>query len=299
MNALSKKGNISVIGADLRQIYMIKRLYEKGYTVYTYGINNDLITDIIRKTSSLHEAISESNILICPIPFSKDNKDIAFLNLYEDRNVKHFMEELNSNHILFAGLIPNYLSSYCNKNKIVNYDFMKMNDVAILNAIATAEGTIAEAIKRSSINLHGSKCSVLGFGRCAQILASKLKAFDVDVYVYARSNDACALATAYGHKGVLLDKLENDLNSFDFVFNTIPALILTKDMLEKLSPYVTIIDIASAPGGLDYSASENLKLNASLCLGLPGIYSPKSSGEILADVIENILVERSGEFETK
>jgi dipicolinate synthase subunit A len=299
VNGLSEKGNITVIGADLRQIYMIKSFYEKGYTVYTYGINNDLITDKIRKTSSLHEAISKSNILICPIPFSKDNKDIAFLNLYEDKNVKHFMEELNSNHILFAGLIPDYLSSYCNRNKITHYDFMKMNDVAILNAIATAEGTIAEAIKRSSINLHGSKSLVLGFGRCAQILASKLKAFDVDIYVCARSKDDCAFATAYGYNSILLDNLENELNKFDFVFNTIPALILTKDKLEKLSPYVTIIDIASAPGGLDYKASESLNLNASLCSGLPGIYSPKSSGEILADVVENILIERSGEFETK
>ena len=296
---MSKKSDITVIGADMRQIYMINKLYEKGYTVYTYGINNDLITDKIRKTASLSEAISRSNILICPIPFTKNNKDIAFLDLYEDKNVKHFTECLNSNHILFAGLIPDHLSNYCSRNKIAQYDFMKMNDVAILNAIATAEGTIAEAIKRSSINLHDSNCLVLGFGRCAQILASKLKAFDVNVSVAARSKDACALAIAYGYSSILLDKLDSELMSFDFVFNTIPAIILTKDKLEKLSPHVTIIDIASAPGGIDYSASETLKLNASLCLGLPGIYSPKSSGEILANVIENILIERSGEFEVK
>lgn len=296
---MSKKSDITVIGADLRQIYMIIKLYEKGHTIYTYGINNDLITNKIRRTASLSEAISKSNILICPIPFTKNNKDIAFLDLYEDKNVKHYMECLNSNHILFAGLIPDYLSSHCSRNKIDQYDFMKMNDVAILNAIATAEGTIAEAIKRSSINLHDSNCLVLGFGRCAQILASKLKAFDVNVCIAARSKDACALAIAYGYSSILLDKLDSKLASFDFVFNTIPALILTKDKLEKLSPHVTIIDIASAPGGIDYSASESLNLNASLCLGLPGIYSPKSSGEILANVIENILIERSGEFETK
>ncbi len=296
---MSKKGNITVIGADLRQIYMIKSLYEKGYTIHTYGINNDLITDIIKKTSSMHEAMQKSNILICPIPFTKDNKDIAFLNLYEDKDVKHFIEGLNHKHILFAGMIPDYLSSYCKRNNIIHYDFMKMNDVAILNAIATAEGTIVEAIKRSNINLHGSKSLVLGFGRCAQILASKLKAFDVDIYVAARDKDAVAYAIAYGYHGVLLDNIDKHLYNFDFIFNTIPALILTKEKLEKLSPYVTIIDIASAPGGLDYNAAESLNLNASLCLGLPGIYSPKSSGEILADVVETILVERSGEFETK
>ncbi|HBB28787.1 MAG TPA: dipicolinate synthase subunit DpsA, partial [Clostridiales bacterium] len=35
---MSKKSDITVIGADLRQIYMINKLHEKGYTVYTYGI---------------------------------------------------------------------------------------------------------------------------------------------------------------------------------------------------------------------------------------------------------------------
>ena len=296
---MSKKINIAVIGADMRQIHMINKLHEKGYTVYTYGINNDLITEKIIKTSSLSEAASKGNILICPIPFTKNNKDIAFLDLYEDKNIKHFMECINSNHILFAGIIPDYLSTHCNRNKIDQYDFMKMNDVAILNAIATAEGTIAEAIKRSSINLHGSNCLVLGFGRCAQVLANKLQAFNANVCVAARNKDACALAVAYGYSSILLDKLNSELKNFDFVFNTIPAVVLTKEKLEKLSPYVTIIDIASAPGGIDYAASEKLNLNASLCLGLPGIYSPKSSGEILANVIENILIERSGEFETK
>jgi len=143
---MSKKCDITVIGADMRQIYMINSLYDLGYTVFTYGINNDFLTNKIKKTASLSEAISNSNILICPIPFTKNNKDIAFLDLYEDKSVRHFMECLNSNHILIAGLIPDYLSNYCVKNNILHYDFMKMNDVAILNAIATAEGTIVEAM---------------------------------------------------------------------------------------------------------------------------------------------------------
>ena len=61
---MSKKSDITVIGADLRQIYMINKLHEKGYSIYTYGVNNDLITDKITKTSSLREAIKKSNILI-------------------------------------------------------------------------------------------------------------------------------------------------------------------------------------------------------------------------------------------
>ena len=60
---------------------------------------------------------------------------------------------------------------------------MKMDDVAIYNAIATAEGAIMEAIKMQPINLHKSRCLVLGYGRCAKVLAAKLKGMDAQVTV--------------------------------------------------------------------------------------------------------------------
>ncbi len=67
---------------------------------------------------------------------------------------------------------------------------------------------------------------------------------------------------------------------------------MTKERLEKVSQEVTIIDIASSPGGVDYSATKEVGINATLCLGLPGKYSPKTSGEILVNAIENIINER-------
>ncbi|OJT91053.1 dihydrofolate reductase, partial [Clostridioides difficile] len=60
---------------------------------------------------------------------------------------------------------------------------------------------------------------------------------------------------------------------------------LTKERLEKVSQEVTIIDIASSPGGVDYSVVKEAGINATLCLGLPGKYSPKTSGEILVNAI--------------
>ena len=48
---------------------------------------------------------------------------------------------------------------------------------------------------------------------------------------------------------------------------------------------MAIIDIASAPGGVDYEAAGALGIAAKLCLGLPGKYAPKTAGEILAEEI--------------
>jgi len=150
-----------------------------------------------------------------------------------------------------------------------------------------------EAIAASDINLHASKCLVLGYGRCAKVLAAKLKALDSHVLVAARSAEALASAEAAGLSTVAFPYLKCILPSCDYIFNTVPSPILTHDCLDYVNKQVCIIDIASAPGGLDYSYAEKLHLNAKLCLGLPGKVAPKTSADILATTILTMIKERS------
>ena len=56
-----------------------------------------------------------------------------------------------------------------------------------------------------------------------------------------------------------------------------------------MKKHVTIIDIASAPGGVDFAAAARLNLSAFLCPGLPGKYAPVSSAQAIADTIFNYL----------
>ena len=78
---------------------------------------------------------------------------------------------------------------------------------------------------------------------------------------------------------------------YDFIFNTIPALVLTAPLLKKMKPQVTIIDIASAPGGVDFAAASELNLCARLAPGLPGKYAPASSARAIKETIEIMLKE--------
>src|SRR5699024_10494371 len=139
--------------------------------------------------------------------------------------------------------------------------------IAVKNGIATAEGAIMEAIRSSDINLHHSNCLVLGYGRCAKILAQKLEGLHAFVTVAARSEDALAYAEATGHGTILLNNMKDHISSFDYIFNTIPSKILDSHILKLVNPNVTIIDIASAPGGIDYEYSKNHDINALLFLG--------------------------------
>ena len=52
-----------------------------------------------------------------------------------------------------------------------------------------------------------------------------------------------------------------------------------------------IIDLASAPGGVDKGAAEKAEVRVITALSLPGRVAPDSAGEIIAETIENILLQ--------
>ena len=292
---MSKNYDIGIFGGDARQIYMARNFYEKGFTVAAYCIpaqtenGNNTITIL----SSLQELFDQCTILIGPVPMSRDKITITSVHKAEDMTLAAAAQLLTQNHILFGGVIPVSLRTACEKLIIPCHDLIKQERVAILNAIATAEGTIMEAISISDRNIHDSKCLVLGYGRCAKVLAAKLKALDARVLIAARSSEALAYAEAAGLAVITLPYIKCVIPSCHFIFNTIPALVLTRDCLEYANRNVTILDIASAPGGVDYSYTAEHNLNARLCPSLPGKVAPRTSADILVTEICSLIKERS------
>ena len=289
---MSPQFNIGIFGGDLRQVYMAEAFLKKGYRVFTYRTIETFTHENCKELNSPNELFGQCQVLIGPIPLTRDMVSITSSKAM-DLGVQNITNLLTKDHILIGGIIPSQLVDLCKTKGILYFDLMKDEKITILNAIATAEGTIMEAIKNSSINLHGSNCLVLGYGRCAKVLASKLKGMDANVIVSARGDEALAYAQAAGLQTVSLINIKHVIPACEFIFNTIPALILDKECLSLVRPEVTIIDIASAPGGIDYEYAMKENLNAKLCLGLPGKVSPRSSADILVTKIDAFVKERS------
>ncbi len=294
---MSYQYDAAIIGGDLRQTYLAYILEKSGYMVITFGLNNVIPNYNPNFANSVEHAMASSKTIISPIPFSRDKIYITGLDNNTSENihklsVETFLKNLHHEHYLIGGNIFDRVVEFCSKENIPYFDLMKNSNIALLNTIATAEGAIAEAIYRSSINLHQSNALVLGYGKCGKVLASKLQAIGVKVTVAARRKNALVEAYTNCIEGIELNTIKSKIKNFNYIFNTIPSIILDEKLLLFLSPETTIIDIASSPGGVDYEAAKNLNLNAHLCLGIPGKTSPKSSAQILADAILPILKER-------
>ena len=286
---MSQLSKIVVLGGDNRQYYMVEQLHALGFPVAVYGLDMKDLSPFIYDAHSIREAMSFGNIVIGPVPFSKNNKDIFAKTPIVDLTIQDLLLYLTEKHILFGGVIPKSIKEHCTTNHISFFDLMEDETVSVANAVATAEGAVLEAILRSPLTLHQNKSLILGYGRCAKILADKLNGLHSKVTIAARSKEALSYAAAYGYDTIPLTDLNKYLADFPFIFNTIPSLIMDAASLSYVQKDVTIIDIASAPGGINYSYCEQLHINASLCLALPGKYAPKTSAQILNDAILSTL----------
>lgn len=266
-----------IIGGDLRQNYLAAEFKAQGYPVSTFGVTG------ICDNLTLKETIDHANIIVFPIPFSKDRRTL-FSNT-ETIDLDEVLSLLNSHHIIYGGCLDEAFRNQCQEKGIACIDFMDDDSFELYNSIATAEGTIAEAISHSDVNLHASNCLVLGYGKCGSAIAGRLKHLNANVTVCARKKSQQILAFETGHNYMNFHQLAKQACDYDFIFNTIPSLVLTDTILNNVKKDTTIIDIASKPGGTDFDTCKSLGINAHLCLGLPGKYSPKTSARIIFNSI--------------
>ncbi len=270
--------NVLLLGGDSRQIFLSRILAENGFKTTIHHNHED-------SSFSMEEAIKNHHTILCPIPFTRDKISLFSDPPMSDLGIGNILNLLTPGHTLFGGSIPAYVKEYAKTNSIACFDYMDMEDVTIKNTIATAEGAMAEAIKLSPCCLHKSKCLITGFGRCGKTLALKLKGLDALVTIADRNDTQLAYADSMGFDTIPLYDMNSSMESYDFIFNTIPALIFEKKLIFSMNPEVTVIDIASAPGGVDFEYCRQQNIRAKLCLGLPGIYSPQTSAEILFEGI--------------
>ena len=89
-----------------------------------------------------------------------------------------------------------------------------------------------------------------------------------------------------------LDELSSCAGEYELVINTVPARILDREILSKISRNAWIMELASAPFGLDFEEAKSLGVRAELASGLPGKYFPETAGYVVADTVLELLREK-------
>lgn len=280
---------VSIIGGDLRLVKLSEMLVDEGAEVFTYGLE---MADNVetKKCKSLQEAVNLSDIVIGPIPLTSNGETINSPFSKEKVNVKDLMKLL-ANKIFIAGSIKSDMYDLAKENNVQIIDILKREELSVLNAVSTAEGAIKVAIEETPKNLHGSNILVLGFGRIGKILAHMLSGLGAKVACEARKNADLAWIKAYGYEPIPLPELNQNLEKYDIIINTIPYMVLDKDTLENVKKDALVIDLASNPGGVDRVAIKEKQIKFVWALSLPGKISPVTSAEFIKETLYNVVNE--------
>lgn len=278
---------ISILGGDLRNINLVTLLAKDFDIVYTYGLEkaeNLQKNEKVVSCRNLEELINNTDVLIAPIPFSKNDIDLHMPFSDSKITIEEIIDKMKAKKII-SGSIKQEIVKKAEDNHIEIIDIMKNESLAILNTIATAEGTIEIIISNTNKILQEEKILVLGFGRVGKILTNKLKMLNCNVTCATIDKEELSWIRAYGYIPKDLHRLKEEYTNFDVIVNTIPSLILDKEKINFLKQDVLLIDLASAPGGVDkeYIKEKNIKFIHALAL--PGKVAPYTSAEFIKEAI--------------
>lgn len=266
----------AIFGGDKRMLFAAKAFVEAGFEVFVAGFDNMISLCEIRVCTT-EEAASGCDLAVLPIrpltggflntPFSAAKIPISELMRMIGRKP------------VFTGsgeeIKPYALGEV--------YDYTAREDFVRQNALLTAEGAVGMLLSGYEGSVFGTDILIAGYGRIGQCLSKLLKAMGAHVTVAARKSADLERITLLGMNAARYETL--DCSRYRAIFNTVPAMIFDKEKIGQMRDDVYLVDLASKPGGVDFSAAKDRDLTCVHALSLPGKTAPLAAGTIIRDTV--------------
>lgn len=277
----NQSDKILIVGGDRRFDTAEDVLKREGYSVSRAADRNDF-----------SEKGNEADVLLLPLPYTADGVTVFQPEGKEAIPLSDVFRGFRPGMLILTGKADSAIRKEAEAHGADVADYNDEEDFAVKNAVPTAEGAISLALDLLPVTLNGSDVLVLGFGRIGKLLALYLHGFGARVTVAARKPKDRAFANACGYQAVPFSELAEAVKEKEVIFNTVPSVVLTKNVLDAVRKDTVLIDLASSPGGIDRQAAAENGLKAVSALGLPGKTAPVSAGRYLAETVIRLLSER-------
>ncbi len=296
---MSEKKTILLAGGDLRQARLANRFaQQEGCQVYSLGIDQEFLQEEVIPLHSIEEYVQKAehtDYFILPMPAMEDrdylNAPFSASTERKRWKAEELLKRLSPTAVVFAGKVTPHLRTLLERYNLKWYDYLNREELAALNAVATAEGTLQILMEELPVTIKNLKVLILGSGRISKVLRRQLVALGAKVTVSARKPSDLAWIGMESCTPVHIKELPRVIDEFDAIVNTVPAKILGEALLQKIPRETLLIDLASKPGGIDFDTANKLGLKTIWALSLPGKTAPITSGDIIYQTIQNIMEE--------
>lgn len=288
---MKREMNIWVAGGDLRQVKLAQLLAEDGHTVHLYALDpgSEETRGLLREDTPAQAG--RADCVVLPLPVSPGNGLLNAPLASSEYPLAPLFDRLSPSQFLCGGRPGPEVLALARERGLTLRDYFAREELAVANAVPTAEGAVQLAMEHLPITVHGARVLITGFGRVGRLTAQRFAALGAKVSVAARRYEQLAWARAMGFGAEELGGLSGWLCGYDLIVNTVPARVLGRAELEDVKPGCLILDLASKPGGVDLDAAGALGLTVIWALSLPGKVAPATAGAAIRDTIYNMLRE--------
>ena len=280
----------AVIGGDARAGWLAALLSGDGHTVRSFALEKAALPQRILQCSSVEACAYGADWVIVGIPAEKGGALNTPLSV-QMLGTEELITALWPGQTLCGGKFGQAASLSAVRAGLAVCDLMTRRDFTVGNAALTAEGAIGLLIRESPRSLWKGRVLVTGWGRIARQLALRLHALGCETFVAARKIGDRAEAEGYGLRACGFGALADMAGDLDFLVNTVPAPVISREVLERLRPDAVLLELSSEES-FDKALAEELGLRAVYAPGLPGRSAPCAAACPMRDTIYAVIRER-------
>lgn len=243
----------------------------KEHKFYTAGHTSALkhaVSALSRQGFSFSQFPNESvTHLLLPVPsFQADGTIIG------GGVPNELLDTLSPNTVIIGGNLKHPCVS-----EFPKWDLLQDPNYLAQNASITAHCAVKLALSHLPVILPSCPVLIIGWGRIGKCLADLLKSMGAAVTVAARNPQDRAMLSALGYNAAEITAAAANIYDFRIIFNTVPTMVYSQEIMTNCRPDCLKIELASAPGigGMDIVDGR----------GLPSKYAPESSGILIANTI--------------
>lgn len=269
-----------MLGGDGREVEIARQAVLAGAEVRTCGLSAAAVAGAgASHVASIPEAVRDAHIVVCPIPLPAGDGSL-FAPLTAEKLVPSVetLRGVRRSGIFITGRASPQMLEAARVLDLRLYEYEGDEELMLRRAPAIGEGAIRLAIEHTDVTLHRNPCMVVGFGKIAPTIASMLRGLGARVTVAARNPVQLARAWAMGYEIVSVSALAEAAPRMAVVFNTVPARLFTRQVLQGLGRETVVIDLAAPPGGVDRDAAGELGVRSIWARGLGG-RAPRTVGQ--------------------
>lgn len=276
----------ALAGGDVRQAYLGELLEAGGARVQTIGLER---SGTQLEAGDMRSVFAEADVILLPMPVLAARGRLNTPLANAPYKLTDILDAIPAGKPVFGGSVPQMVRDMAARRGIVVQDYLEREELALLNAIPTAEGAIQIAMEELPVTVHGLSVLIIGAGRIGMALAPRLRGLGAYVTVSARKYDDFARIRSDGYAYLDTRKLAGKLHPFGLIVNTVPSPVLTRRVLANCSSETLVIDLASGKGGVADDAKDICRVIHAL--SLPGRVAPRSAAAAIYDTICHMLEE--------